>query len=78
MAYKSAQSKQNDNTNTNLAVISNDIGYIKDRVEKIDEKLEKDYVTHQEFGPIKSIVYGMVSLILTSVVIALIALVLRK
>lgn len=37
-----------------------------------------DFISRHEFDPIKKIVYGMVSLILTAVVVALIALVVRK
>ena len=61
-----------------LALMSNNIEHIKSRVEKIDEKLEEDYVTHVEFEPIKKIVYGLVSLILVAVVGAVIGLVIVK
>lgn len=37
-----------------------------------------DFISRHEFDPIKKIVYGMVSLILTAVVVALITLVVRK
>ncbi len=43
----------------------------------ITEELRK-VVTIDRFNPVEKIVYGFVSLILTSVVIALITLVLRK
>ena len=42
---------------------------------EIKSKMETHYVTQNEFRPVKSIVYGLVGLILTSVVIALIAMV---
>lgn len=61
-----------------LALMSNNIEHIKSRVEKIDEKLEEDYVTHVEFEPIKKIVYGLVSLTLVAVVGAVIGLVIVK
>lgn len=54
------------------------IDYIIERVKDIEEKLEKKYVSQEEFKPVKSIVYGMVTLILTAVVGALIALVIQK
>lgn len=63
---------------TDLAVIANDISYIKADITEIKRKLDADYVTREEFDPIKKIVYGIVSLVLTSVVIALITLVINK
>ena len=58
-----------------LALMANNIEHIKSRVEKIDAKLEEDYVTHVEFEPIKKIVYGLVALILVAVVGAIVGLV---
>lgn len=58
--------------------LSSDILYIKTKVETIEQKLEKNYVTHEEFQPVKNLVYGLVGLILTSVILALVALVIVK
>ena len=44
------------------------------RLDKIEAKL----VTRAEFEPVKSIVYGLVGLVLTSVIVALLALVIRS
>lgn len=63
--------------NDSIAVIANDISYIKSDISDIKSKLEKDYVTRPELDPIKKIVYGLVGLILTGVVGALLALVLQ-
>lgn len=46
------------------------------RVEQI-EKREEDYVTKEQLYPIKSLVYGGTGLILTSVLTALVALVVK-
>lgn len=54
------------------------IDYIIDRVKDIEQKLEMKYVSQDEFKPVKSIVFGMVALILTSVVGALLTLILIK
>lgn len=62
---------------TQIAVIANDICYIKNDIKEIKGKLEQDYVTQEEFKPIRNIVYGMVGLILTGVVGAMVALVLK-
>ena len=58
--------------------VEKDIEYIKQNVHEINNKLEKQYITRMEFEPIKRIVYGMVGLILTSVVVAVIGLVLTR
>ena len=54
------------------------IDYIIDRVKDIEQKLEMKYVSQDEFKPVKTIVFGMVAIILTSVVVALIALIISK
>ncbi len=46
-------------------------------VQHIERSLETQYVTQKEFSPIKSIVYGMVGVILLAVCGGLIALVLK-
>jgi predicted nucleic acid-binding Zn-ribbon protein len=61
-----------------LAVLKNDVKYIKITVEEIKIILEKDYVKRSEFDPVKKIVYGMVGIILTSVVVGVLTLVLRR
>ena len=61
-----------------LAILINDVKYIKDEISAIRQKMEADYVTRTEFEPIRKIVYGMVSLILVAVVGALISLVVMK
>lgn len=65
--------KQTDETK--LAVMQNDVTYIKEKLNAIDEKVSTHYVSKEEFEPIKKIVYGVVSLILVAVVGALVALV---
>lgn len=60
---------------TQVAVIATKVEAIEKTVTNIQEKLEGDYITKEEFDPIKKIVYGVVALILTSVFGALIALV---
>ena len=43
----------------------------------MDQKVSSNYVSKEEFEPIKKIVYGLVGLILVAVVGALMALVVR-
>lgn len=65
----------NNRDQVKLAVIQNDLTYIKEKMNAIDTKVSNNYVSKEEFEPIKKIVYGVVSLILVAVVGALVALV---
>lgn len=65
----------NQSDETKLAVIQTDLTYIKEKLNAVDNKVSSNYVSKEEFDPIKKIVYGMVSLILIAVVGALVALV---
>ncbi len=60
---------------TKLAIMQNDLTYIKEKLNTVDNKVSTHYVSKEEFEPIKKIVYGVVSLILVGVVGALVALV---
>ena len=61
-----------------LTVIKKDIEFIKCKIEELEKKIDNQYVTRMEFEPIKKIVYGIVTLVLTAVVVALIGLVVMK
>ena len=76
--------KQENNTNTinqlsvQMAVIGNKVSNIEYKVNEVAGKMEKDYVTQDQFQPVMKLVYGLVSVILLAVVGALVALVIRK
>jgi hypothetical protein len=67
----------NDEDVIALAVIKNDIGYIKKEVDEIKGLVQTKYVTKEEFLPIKNLVYGMVAVIMTGVIGAVLALVIK-
>lgn len=69
--------KEINGLTTNVAVILSEMKTVKDDVREIKDKLEKDYVTEDEFTPVKNIAYGLVSTILLAVIGALVALVLK-
>lgn len=78
MADKETQS-------TKIALIQKDIGFIKetmkdmkDSVGDVKEQLGSQYVSKDEFEPIKKLVYGVVGLFLTGIVGAILALVIRS
>lgn len=54
------------------------LGFIIKELDEIKAKLEKNYVTAEEFKPVKTIVYGMVSMGLIAILGALISLVVKN
>lgn len=69
---------ENTDERITLATLKTDLEYIKRDISEIKLTLKTDYVTREEFSPIKSIVYGLVGIVLTSVIGALVALVIRQ
>jgi hypothetical protein len=66
-----------DTSDTKIALIQQDISYMKDKLDGVDAKISTHYVSREEFEPIKKIVYGMVGLVLVAVVGALVSLVVK-
>jgi len=75
---KSKSEQRDFKSDTALALVAQDVKYIQRDVMEIKTKLEADYVSREEFDPIKKIIYGLVSLILVAVVGGLISLVVLK
>jgi hypothetical protein len=70
-----------NNGNIKIAVVANDVEHIKksvDRIEKRFDNLDSQYVEKSEFEPVKKVVYGVVALILTAVIGALVGLVILR
>lgn len=63
---------------TRLAVMANDISYIKTDVAEIKSTVQHQYVTKDEFTPVRNIVYGLVTIILIAVTGAIVSLVLKR
>lgn len=76
--YKKAAKQEEAHESLTYAVLHNDVSYIKTEIKEIKTLIENKYVTSAEFQPIKNVVYGMVGLILVTVVGGLLTLVLRK
>lgn len=68
----------NNDLSTQVAVIDTKLDDATEDIKEIKQLVQQDYVTKSEFDPVKKIVYGLVALILTGVIVALISLVLRK
>lgn len=75
MTVKSTRTQRED---TQIAVMANDLGYVRKAVDSLNDKIDNNYVTKEEFKTVKQIVYGFVGLILIAVVGAIMTLVLRK
>lgn len=67
----------NESIKTNVAVMRSKLETVQQDVRDIKKTLGSDYVTLTEFEPIKKLVYGLVAVILTAVVTAIVALVLK-
>lgn len=70
--------KNGDSLETKIAVIANNIDYLKSEVIEIKTMIGKNFVTRDEFEPVKKIVYGLVTLILVAVVGGIMALLFKK
>lgn len=60
-----------------IPLICQNIMGIDGSLKKINENLEKNFVRNETFAPVKSIVYGLVALILTAVIGAILAIILK-
>lgn len=63
---------------TQLALISQNVEHVDKKVMEVKHMLKGSYIRREEFDPIKKLVYGLVSIILTGVVGALLALIIQK
>lgn len=52
--------------------------FIIKELDEIKAKLEKNYVSQEEFKPVRNLAYGMVTVILTAVIGSLIALIIKQ
>lgn len=65
---------------SDINVINTKLDYINKSIEEIKgilSDLDKKYVTQESFQPVKSIVYGFVSLILVTIIGALLTVVVK-
>ncbi len=67
-----------DNRDTMIAVMANDITYIKDQLRTVDQKVSSNYVTKQDLGRLEDrikllerFMYGVISVALLGIAYAL-------
>jgi len=58
-------------------IVMTKLDYIQRDLVEIKMKLEKDYVTKDEFDPIKKVVYGLVSIMLAALIGSVLSLVIK-
>lgn len=67
--------------NIDIARMDERFKFIQERLEELIKKIETVYVTRPELNtritPLERVVYGMVGLVLTAVVVAVVALILK-
>lgn len=68
----------NGNSKIALMEVKKDTEAIRKDLQELKDNIEKHYVTEWEFDPIRKLVYGVVAIILTSVIVALVTLVVHK
>ena len=61
-----------------IVALSIGLKVVVSELESVKTLVRSDLVGRQEFEPVKRLVYGMVGLVLTSVIVALIALVVKR
>lgn len=57
-----------NNENLNLAILKNDVNYIKNEIVHINKKLDEKYVRREEFEPVKKIIYALIGILIISIV----------
>lgn len=61
-----------------LARVEEKVSSISAEVKELKSDVARNFVTHEEFAPVRAIVYGMVALVLVSVMGAILILVVKK
>jgi len=68
---------EQESIDTKLALLQQGVGFIKEEVKSINNKLEKDHITRDQFEPVRNLVYGLVGLMLTAVIVGLMAVIIK-
>lgn len=67
-----------DSIETQIAVVIEQVGGVRRDITALSDKIDNNYVTKTEFEPVQKLVYGLVGLVLTTVVGALLLLVVKQ
>lgn len=67
-----------DNIETKMEVALEQLVRVREDLKELNNKIDNNYITRIEFEPVRNIVYGLVSLLLTGVIGSLLMMVIRK
>jgi thiosulfate reductase cytochrome b subunit len=70
--------KDKESEQTIIALMGRDIKEIRHDVSDMQENIHENYITRIEFDPVQKIIYGIVGVVLLTVLSALVALVVVK
>lgn len=62
---------------TDFKVMSNDLKYIREDITEIKKKLDNNYVTIDQFAPVRNVVYGLVGILGVATIGAILNLILK-
>lgn len=63
---------------TKIAVMARDVSHMQTDIEAIKNAIQHGYVTKEEFDPVKRLVYGCVGILLSAIMLALVALIIKS
>lgn len=72
------QEKENRTAAIERAILLERVEHINSEISEIKRLLEVEFVRASSFSPVRNIVYGMVSILLTGVLVSLIALIVKR
>ena len=67
-----------DNIETKMEVALEQLVRVREDLKELNNKIDNNYVTRIEFEPVRNIVYGLVSLLLTGVIGGLLMMVIKQ
>lgn len=67
-----------DNIETKMEVALEQLVRVREDLKELNNKIDNNYVTRIEFEPVRNIVYGLVSLLLTGIIGSLLMMVIRQ
>lgn len=67
-----------DNIETKMEVALEQLVRVREDLKELNNKIDNNYITRIEFEPVRNIVYGLVSLLLTGVIGGLLMMVIKQ
>ena len=71
-------SMSTENIETKMEVALEQLVRVREDLKELNNKIDNNYITRIEFEPVRNIVYGLVSLLLTGVIGGLLMMVIKQ